>query len=68
MKVAVAGGGTAGHIEPAMNIADALAARGVEVIALGTSRGLEQTLVPPAGTACARFHPSPCLASSRSTC
>ena len=30
MKVAVAGGGTAGHIEPAMNIADALAARGVE--------------------------------------
>lgn len=49
MKVAVAGGGTAGHVEPAMNIADALAARGIEVIALGTERGLEQTLVPARG-------------------
>lgn len=49
MKVAVAGGGTAGHIEPAMNVADALAALGVEVVALGTSRGLEQTLVPARG-------------------
>lgn len=49
MKVAVAGGGTAGHIEPAMNIADALTRHGVEVVALGTTRGLEQTLVPARG-------------------
>lgn len=49
MKVAVAGGGTAGHIEPAMNVADALAARGVDVVAIGTERGLEQKLVPARG-------------------
>lgn len=49
MKVAVAGGGTAGHIEPAMNVADALVAAGAEVVALGTKRGLEQTLVPARG-------------------
>ena len=49
MKVVVAGGGTAGHIEPAMNVADALTALGVEVVALGTSRGLETTLVPARG-------------------
>lgn len=45
MKVAVAGGGTAGHIEPAMNIADALRERGIDVVAIGTARGLETTLV-----------------------
>lgn len=49
MKVAVAGGGTAGHIEPALNVADALVARGADVVALGTTRGLEQTLVPARG-------------------
>ena len=49
MKVAVAGGGTAGHIEPAMNVADELRDRGVEVVAFGTPRGLEQTLVPERG-------------------
>ncbi len=49
MKVAVAGGGTAGHIEPAMNVADALVHAGVEIVALGTQRGLEQTLVPARG-------------------
>ena len=51
MRVAVAGGGTAGHIEPALNTADALVAAGVEVIALGTERGLEVTLVPARGYA-----------------
>lgn len=49
MKIAVAGGGTAGHIEPAMNLADALVANGHEVVAFGTKRGLEQTLVPARG-------------------
>ena len=59
MKVAVAGGGTAGHIEPAMNVADALAARGVEVVALGTTRGLEQTLVPARGFRLREIPPIP---------
>ena len=59
MKVAVAGGGTAGHIEPAMNVADALVARGVEVVALGTTRGLEQTLVPARGYRLREIPPIP---------
>lgn len=51
MRVAVAGGGTAGHIEPALNLADELRRRdpSIEVVALGTTRGLEVTLVPARG-------------------
>lgn len=51
MRVAVAGGGTAGHIEPALNLADELCRRdpSIEVVALGTTRGLEVTLVPARG-------------------
>ncbi|HEX4725320.1 MAG TPA: undecaprenyldiphospho-muramoylpentapeptide beta-N-acetylglucosaminyltransferase [Pseudonocardiaceae bacterium] len=49
--VVVAGGGTAGHIEPAMALADAVMRLrpDARVIALGTSRGLENTLVPARG-------------------
>ena len=49
MNVVVAGGGTAGHIEPALALADALRSRGATVTALGTARGLETTLVPARG-------------------
>jgi UDP-N-acetylglucosamine--N-acetylmuramyl-(pentapeptide) pyrophosphoryl-undecaprenol N-acetylglucosamine transferase len=51
MHVVLAGGGTAGHIEPAMALADALRRRdpGIGITALGTSRGLERTLVPARG-------------------
>ena len=47
----LAGGGTAGHIEPAMAVADALVALDPEVriTALGTARGLETKLVPERG-------------------
>ena len=49
--VVVAGGGTAGHIEPAMNLADALRRRDPEIgiTALGTATGMENTLVPARG-------------------
>ncbi len=51
IRVVLAGGGTAGHIEPALALADAL--RGydqpIEVIFLGTERGLETRLVPMRG-------------------
>lgn len=51
LSVIVAGGGTAGHIEPAMAVADALRRLDPEIriTALGTSRGLETTLVPERG-------------------
>ncbi len=51
ISVLIAGGGTAGHIEPAMNTADALRRLDptVRITALGTTRGLEMTLVPARG-------------------
>ena len=51
MRVVLAGGGTAGHIEPALALADALrqADRDVQVTCLGTERGLETRLVPMRG-------------------
>lgn len=51
ISVVLAGGGTAGHIEPAMAVADALTALepGVRITALGTARGLETRLVPERG-------------------
>ncbi|AZA08928.1 undecaprenyldiphospho-muramoylpentapeptide beta-N-acetylglucosaminyltransferase [Corynebacterium pseudopelargi] len=58
-KIVVAGGGTAGHIEPAMAVAEALRERGFEVIALGTERGLETTIVPERGFELALIQPVP---------
>lgn len=51
LNVLVAGGGTAGHIEPALNLADTLRQLNpdTEVVALGTAKGLETTLVPARG-------------------
>lgn len=51
MNVVLAGGGTAGHIEPALALADALLAHdaSITVTALGTQRGLETRLVPARG-------------------
>src|SRR5262249_56872598 len=50
-SVVLAGGGTAGHVEPAMAVADALTALDpdVRITALGTQRGLETRLVPERG-------------------
>lgn len=47
----VAGGGTAGHVEPALNLADALlrTAPQTVVTAMGTAEGLETRLVPARG-------------------
>ena len=45
----VAGGGTGGHVTPALALAERIAARGDEVLLLGTERGLERRLVPEAG-------------------
>ena len=50
-RVVVAGGHSAGHIEPTMNFADALRRLEptAEIIALGTVRGLDTTLIPARG-------------------
>ena len=47
MKVVIAGGGTAGHVNPALALARALSSD--EVIFAGTTRGAEATLVPQSG-------------------
>ncbi|MEE4023174.1 undecaprenyldiphospho-muramoylpentapeptide beta-N-acetylglucosaminyltransferase [Gordonia sp. PKS22-38] len=51
LSVVVAGGGTAGHIEPALAVADAVTRLDptARVTALGTTRGLETSLVPERG-------------------
>lgn len=50
MKVLVSGGGTAGHVFPAIALAQALAERfGADVRFVGTDRGQEARLVPAAG-------------------
>jgi len=45
----IAGGGTAGHVVPALAIADVLTERGYEVHFCGAGQGMEGTLVPRAG-------------------
>ncbi|MDO4436933.1 MAG: undecaprenyldiphospho-muramoylpentapeptide beta-N-acetylglucosaminyltransferase [Coriobacteriaceae bacterium] len=54
LVVAIAAGGTAGHVNPALALADELRDRGHEVHFFGETRRLEGTLVPQAGFA---FHP-----------
>lgn len=51
VSVVVAGGGSAGHIEPALALADAVRRLRADatVTALGTERGLETTVVPARG-------------------
>lgn len=49
MKVVIAGGGTAGHVNPALALAQAL--EGDDVSFLGTGTGAEAALVPEAGFA-----------------
>ncbi len=49
MKVVLSGGGTAGHINPALALADILRDRGHEVLFAGTPTGVEARLVAQAG-------------------
>src|SRR6201997_3710296 len=51
MKLLIAGGGTGGHVFPAIAIAREWLSRGKEreVVLVGTERGIEMKLVPQAG-------------------
>ncbi|MGA1023508.1 MAG: undecaprenyldiphospho-muramoylpentapeptide beta-N-acetylglucosaminyltransferase [Aquiluna sp.] len=49
MRFLLAGGGTGGHVNPLLALAELLRSEGHEVIALGTEEGLEQRLVPERG-------------------
>jgi UDP-N-acetylglucosamine--N-acetylmuramyl-(pentapeptide) pyrophosphoryl-undecaprenol N-acetylglucosamine transferase len=50
-RIVFAGGHSAGHIEPAMNVADAIRrlAPDAVITAIGTRRGLDATLIPERG-------------------
>ncbi|WP_442874390.1 UDP-N-acetylglucosamine--N-acetylmuramyl-(pentapeptide) pyrophosphoryl-undecaprenol N-acetylglucosamine transferase [Amycolatopsis sp. NBC_00438] len=60
-RVVVAGGHSAGHIEPMMNFADALGrlADPAGITALGTVRGLDTTLIPARGYPLELIPPAP---------
>jgi UDP-N-acetylglucosamine--N-acetylmuramyl-(pentapeptide) pyrophosphoryl-undecaprenol N-acetylglucosamine transferase len=61
VSVVIAGGGTGGHIEPALALADALrrADPDAGITCLGTERGLETRLVPMRGYDLALIPPVP---------
>ncbi|HBW47738.1 TPA: undecaprenyldiphospho-muramoylpentapeptide beta-N-acetylglucosaminyltransferase [bacterium] len=49
LLLAIAGGGTGGHVYPGIAVAEELRNRGGESFFLGTERGLENRIVPKAG-------------------
>ena len=49
MNIVVSGGGTAGHINPALALADILRSQGHTVYYAGTPTGIESRLVPQEG-------------------
>lgn len=51
MKIIMTGGGTGGHIYPAISIADKIRRKhpDAEILFIGTERGMEKTLVPQNG-------------------
>ena len=67
ISLVVAGGGSAGHIEPALALADAVLRLdpSATVTALGTERGLDTTLIPARGYALELIPPVPLPAQAQ---
>ena len=60
ISVVIAGGGTAGHIEPALAVGEALRHNhGARITALGTPKGLEGDIIPSRGVELAMITPVP---------
>ena len=51
MRIVMCGGGTGGHVNPAISIADTIKKRypDAEISFIGTEKGIEHVLVPKAG-------------------
>ena len=45
----IAGGGTGGHVTPALALGEVIGAQGDSLLFIGSERGLEARLVPDAG-------------------
>ena len=48
-RIVIAGGGTGGHLTPALALADELVGRGCEVLLVGAPRGPDRELLPKSG-------------------
>ncbi len=48
-RIMIMAGGTGGHVFPALAVADRLRSAGIDVIWLGTQRGIESRVIPDAG-------------------
>lgn len=61
MKIVLAGGGTAGHVEPALAVARVYKERfpTAEIVLVGTPYGIENTLVPASGFTLAHIPKAP---------
>ncbi len=57
----ISGGGTGGHVMPALAVGEALAATGERVLFVGSERGIEKRLVPEAGFDLATLDARPLL-------
>jgi UDP-N-acetylglucosamine--N-acetylmuramyl-(pentapeptide) pyrophosphoryl-undecaprenol N-acetylglucosamine transferase len=65
-RFVVAGGGTGGHVTPALALGERIAERGDAVLFLGGKRGLEKELVPAAGFRLVALDAMPFQGRSRS--
>ena len=55
-RIVLSGGGTAGHINPALALADELKLHDYQVLFAGTFQGIEAQLVPRENIAYQPFH------------